>query len=76
MKYVSCCIFAIDYILCSSHISSRRGNRGSFSCGSISDDQQCSGSGIYAWVRIRRCRTYDSVLCRSEAGNGWILESV
>lgn len=48
----------------------------SFSCGSIPDDQQCSGSGIYAWVRIRRCRTYDSVLCRSEAGNGWILESV
>ena len=42
----------------------------------IPDDQQCSGSGIYAWVRIRRCRTYDSVLCRSEAGNGGILESV
>ena len=76
IKYVSCCIFTIDYILCSSHISSSRGNCGSFSCGSIPDDQQCSGSGIYAWVRIRRCRTYDSVLCRSEAGNGGILESV
>ncbi|MFR0782643.1 MAG: DUF1700 domain-containing protein [Coprococcus sp.] len=56
--------------------ASSRGNCGSFSCGSIPDDQQCSGSDIYAWVRIRRCRTYDSVLCRSEAGNGWILESV
>ena len=52
------------------------GIAGVLAVGSIPDDQQCSGSGIYAWVRIRRCRTYDSVLCRSEAGNGGILESV
>ena len=38
IKYVSCCIFTIDYILCSGHISSSRGNCGSFSCGSIPDD--------------------------------------
>ncbi len=76
IKHVNCCTFALDYILCSGRNGGGGRNRGNISRDSIPDDQQYSGSRIYAWMWIRRRRTYDSVRCCSEAGNDRILELV